>query len=330
MPAACGSTNCAKADFEQQKTTVVDDLTTTSRSKGPRVGDNYNYTLKAGWAYALLRTSFSVDVEGGYRGNKRNGRLDYRESRFSQGTGDGEIGDYRSLDDYDNRETIGLGTVAVGHRFNDKGHELSASFYYKYGGGAVEYFQSDLFNLQGEREQGHRAWESEYRITARGNLDYVLPYSKTGKIEAGYQYYSYLEDSKYEMQFWNPETKRFTGATTFTILLISARTSIRSTRFCPRTCARWRSRPASGANIPTPACAVRSPGPAATNGVSRGFRRCTWDIVSRAATGCWFPIRGEPPARSFFTWSPILLSAITIRPRSAIPISVPNTSIRTN
>ena len=115
-----------KSDFEQQKTTVVDDLTTTSRSKGPRVGDNYNYTLKAGWAYALLRTSFSVDVEGGYRGNKRNGRLDYRESRFSQGTGDGEIGDYRSLDDYDNRETIGLGTVAVGHRFNDKGHELSA------------------------------------------------------------------------------------------------------------------------------------------------------------------------------------------------------------
>ena len=176
-----------KSDFEQQKTTVVDDLTTTSRSKGPRVGDNYNYTLKAGWAYALPRTSFSVDVEGGYRGNKRNGRLDYRESRFSQGTGDGEIGDYRSLDDYDNRETIGLGTVAVGHRFNDKGHELSASFYYKYGGGAVEYFQSDLFNLQGEREQGHRAWESEYRITARGNLDYVLPYSKTGKIEAGYQ-----------------------------------------------------------------------------------------------------------------------------------------------
>lgn len=198
-----------KSDFEQQKTTVVDDLTTTSRSKGPRVGDNYNYTLKAGWAYALPRTSFSVDVEGGYRGNKRNGRLDYRESRFSQGTGNGEIGDYRSLDDYDNRETIGLGTVAVGHRFNDKGHELSASFYYKYGGGAVEYFQSDLFNLQGEREQGHRAWESEYRITARGNLDYVLPYSKTGKIEAGYQYYSYLEDSKYEMQFWNPETKTF-------------------------------------------------------------------------------------------------------------------------
>lgn len=37
----------------------------------------------------------------------------------------------------------------------------------------------------------------------------MLPYSKTGKIEAGYQYYSYLEDSKYEMQFWNPETKTF-------------------------------------------------------------------------------------------------------------------------
>lgn len=296
-----------KSDFEQQKTTVVDDLTTTSRSKGPRVGDNYNYTLKAGWAYALPRTSFSVDVEGGYRGNKRNGRLDYRESRFSQGTGNGEIGDYRSLDDYDNRETIGLGTVAVGHRFNDKGHELSASFYYKYGGGAVEYFQSDLFNLQGRtraraprlgirvphhgpRKPGLRAAVQQDRED-RGRLPVLL-------LPGGQQVRNAVLESRDEnvllarrhlQYFLFPRERQF-----------GLRDSVRE----PARAGDPGRRP--GANIPTPACAVRSPGPAATNGVSRGFRRCTWDIRFRAATGCWFPIRGRTTRPQLFYMEPYI------------------------
>ena len=36
------------------------------------------------------------------------------------------------------------------------------SFYLKYGGNAMEYFQSDLFNKNNEREKGHRAWEDEH------------------------------------------------------------------------------------------------------------------------------------------------------------------------
>lgn len=32
------------------------------------------------------------------------------------------------------------------HKFNDKGHNLSGSFFLKYGGDALEYFQSDLFD----------------------------------------------------------------------------------------------------------------------------------------------------------------------------------------
>ena len=78
------------------------------------------------------------------------------------------------------------------------------SFYLKYGGNAMEYFQSDLFNKNNEREKGHRAWEDEHRWTVRGNLDYIYPYSKTGRIEGGYQYFSYLEDGDYTMHFWDP------------------------------------------------------------------------------------------------------------------------------
>lgn len=197
-----------KSDFDQEKTTIIDGVTTVSHSKGPRVGQYYNYVLQAGWYYATPRTTVSIDAEGGYGGNKRNGNLRYGEKRYVGGTLT-EEGAFRSKDDYDNDQTIGMGNVFFEHRFNERGHKLSAGLYYKYGGNALEYFFSDLFNGQGEREQGHRAWESEHRITERANLDYVWPYSPSGKLEAGYQYYSYLEDGDYKMQFWDPEGKVF-------------------------------------------------------------------------------------------------------------------------
>lgn len=199
-----------KSDFNQEKTTIVADTSTVSSSDGPRKSNNFNYSLKAGWFYTLPQTTFNVDLEGGYGGRTRSGTLDYLEDRLLISTGNTfEKGDYISYDDYDLHETYYQGTVGFAHKFNDKGHDLSGSFYLKYGGDAMEYFQSDLFDKQGERQQGHRAWEDEHRWTTRGNLDYIYPYRQTGRIESGYQYFSYLEDGDYSMQFWNPAKKEF-------------------------------------------------------------------------------------------------------------------------
>ena len=77
---------------------------------------------------------------------------DYKEPRSVAG-GSPVTEDYRSIDDYDNDENIGLGSLAVQHKFNDKGHELSGSAYYKYGGHALEYFFNDLMSLEGQRQQ---------------------------------------------------------------------------------------------------------------------------------------------------------------------------------
>lgn len=197
-----------KSHFEQEKTTIVADTATTSHSKGPRESNNQDYSLKAGWSYTLPKTVLSVDLQGGYGGRLRKGDLDYTEVRSAQGT-EFEKGDYYSRDDYDLHETYYQGTIAADHKFNEQGHRLTASFYLKYGGNAMEYFQSDLYNKNNEREQGHRAWEDEHRWTVRGNLDYIYPYSKTGRLEGGYQYFSYLEDGDYSMQFWSPEKKEF-------------------------------------------------------------------------------------------------------------------------
>lgn len=197
-----------KSDFDQEKTTIVADTATTSHSNGPRESNNFNYSLKAGWMYTLPHTTFNADLEGGYGGRTRNGDLDYMEERVVDKK-PFENGDYNSRDDYDLHETYFQGNVGFDHKFNDQGHQLTGSFYLKYGGNAMEYFQSDLFNKNNEREQGHRAWEDEHRWTVRGNLDYLYPYSKTGHIEAGYQYFSYLEDGDYSMQFWSPEKQEF-------------------------------------------------------------------------------------------------------------------------
>lgn len=197
-----------KSHFDQEKTTIVSDVATTSHSKGPRESNNQDYSLKAGWSYSLPKTLLSVDLQGGYGGRLRKGDLDYTEVRSTDGTVL-EKGDYYSRDDYDLHETYYQGTIGADHKFNDEGHRLTASFYLKYGGDAMEYFQSDLYNKNNEREQGHRAWEDEHRWTVRGNLDYIYPYSKTGRLEGGYQYFSYLEDGDYSMQFWSPEKKEF-------------------------------------------------------------------------------------------------------------------------
>jgi len=197
-----------KSDFNQQKTTIVSDTSTMSHSDGPRKSNNFNYSLKTGMLYSLPKTTLNADLEGGYGGRKREGDLDYREERSADGKVF-ETGDYFSRDYYKLDETYFQGSVGADHKFNDKGHQLTGSFYAKYGGDALEYFQSDLYDRSNVRQQGHRAYEDEYRWTIRGNADYILPYRSTGRLEAGYQYFSYLEDGDYSMEFWDPVKKEF-------------------------------------------------------------------------------------------------------------------------
>lgn len=196
-----------ESSFNQDKTTIIDDLTTISRSDGPRESNNFNYSLKAGYVYSLPSTTLNLDFEGGYGGRTRSGDLDYKE--VIKSNGDEESGDYFSRDEYDLHETYFQGNVGFDHQFHKKGHQLTGNFYLKYGGDALEYFQSDLFDKNNVRQQGHRAWEDEHRWTVRTNLDYVFPYSESGRLEAGHQYFSYLEDGDYRMDFWDPERQVF-------------------------------------------------------------------------------------------------------------------------
>lgn len=197
-----------KSEYEQQTTMILEDKTTVLKGEGPHEGNKYNYSLRGGWELELPKTTLSIDVEGGHGGRTHNGDLLYRETRIVNGEQSAPIL-YNNNNDFENSEDFGLGNVRFEHRFNDKGHLLSASAYYKYGGNSLEYSYNELTDMQGNRQDGMCYYEAEFRKTIRGNIDYVLPLYNKGKLEAGYQYYSYLEDGDYELEWWNPETGLF-------------------------------------------------------------------------------------------------------------------------
>ena len=107
-------------------------------------------------------------------GRTRNGDLDYKEKRLAEGITFGE-GDYYSRDDYDLHEAYFPGTIGFDHKFDDKGHQLTGSFYLKYGGNAMEYFQSDLFNKNNERERDIVPGKMNIRWTVQGQSGLYLP-----------------------------------------------------------------------------------------------------------------------------------------------------------
>lgn len=197
-----------KSDYEQSKETLINDTTNYNVATGKRVGRNYNYSLKTSLGYEWDKSSIQLDLEGGHRGSGYDGNLNYRED---VSTGGQQISStkYRSRDYKDLYETFLSANVGFEHNFDREGQKLSGSFFATYGGNAMELFESDLFNQTEQRQRGHRARESEYRWTMRGDLSYVHPFGKEGKWESGYQYNMYMEDGDYRINMWNPQQQQF-------------------------------------------------------------------------------------------------------------------------
>lgn len=196
-----------KSDFDQTKTTIMDGITTVSNSHGPRIGIRKRYSGKLGYEYDNRRTSFKIEGEVGYTDREKRGDMDYSDHR--QGGGGDTRANYNSFDVYTISENIAIGTVAFAHKFNDKGHQISASYYVKYDWGALEYYESNMYDNNHMRVEGQIGYEKEHRWNNRGNIDYVLPYSSTGKIEAGYQHTWYVEDGDYSIKFWDKEAQEY-------------------------------------------------------------------------------------------------------------------------
>ena len=197
------------SDFDQLKKITINDTLTTTHSSGKRKGYNENYSLRSGFDLYRKNTTWTVTAEGGYRGSHSGGKLHYEDTYKSL------ITDIITTESLDGSDFVSLyewflrGDAGFDHRFQKAGHKITGSFFAMYGGDAMEYFQTDLYNMQGGREQGHKAWEDEYRVTSRGTLDYVNPFSDKNKLEAGYHFNRYTENGDYTIDLYNPQTGRF-------------------------------------------------------------------------------------------------------------------------
>jgi outer membrane receptor protein involved in Fe transport len=197
-------------DFDQLKHINIDDTLTTTHATGERKSFVDLYALRSGVDLYGDKTTWSAALESRYRVRNRSGRLHYEDTYLSNTTG------VETNASYDGRDYVRLhdltlrGDVGFDHRFSDNGHSLTGSFFAFYEHDALEFFYTDLFDMSGHRVQGHRAWEYEYRFTAQGNLDYVVPLKgSAGKLEAGYYFFTYTEDGDYTIDIYSPAQGAF-------------------------------------------------------------------------------------------------------------------------
>ena len=195
-----------RSDFKQDNMTLNNGRSVALNADGPHKGNKLNRSVKAGWSMELPSTSLEISAEGGHGGRTHDGDMVYTEI-ITEANSSADSTLHINNNDFENTEDYGAGNISLEHHFKKEGHDISASYYYKYGGNSLEKSYNEINDMRGNRLDGMCYYEAEFRKTMRGNLDYTLPIKDKGKLEAGYQYNSYLEDGDFAMEWWNPSSQ---------------------------------------------------------------------------------------------------------------------------
>ncbi len=196
-----------KSDFRQEKTTLVDNVETRSLSDGKRWSRNGTYTARTGWQYADDRHhNLSLDMLCGTTSNWRGGDMDYQETK--------DNGLLSLVSNYDSHDRYNLRKNLFQTSFDytwtlSKHHQLALNNRFRYDWYSIEYTESNMFTPQGARYEGTRGYEEEHHWDCDANLAYRFLYSKTGRLEAGYQYTTYSEHGGYKIKYWNRPAQDF-------------------------------------------------------------------------------------------------------------------------
>ena len=197
-----------KSDFGQQKTTIVDDYTTTSDADGTRHSNNASYIGRFGWEYGSRRHRLSLEFQGGDTKNARGGDMGYYEHRM-QGTNVINDAFYDSHDRYSNEKQLAQLLADYSFRLNERGDRISITGRLRYDWYALEYTESNMFDTTGARYEGTRGYEKEHHWDFDGSAVYEMNYREQGKLEIGYQYTSYSEHGDYNITYWDRAAQDF-------------------------------------------------------------------------------------------------------------------------
>lgn len=191
-----------KSDFEQSKTTIVDDFVTTSDADGIRHSNNSSYIGRVGWEYSRGGHDLNVEFQSGDTKTARGGDMSYYEHRMQ---GDALLNDnlYDSHDRYSNEKSLAQLSTDYTVRLNERGDRLAVTGRLRYDWYALEYTESNMFDTSGERYEGTRGYEKEHHWDFDGGVSYLLKYREQGSLEVGYQYTSYSEHGGYNIKYWD-------------------------------------------------------------------------------------------------------------------------------
>ncbi len=191
-----------KSDFEQSKTTIVDDFVTTSDADGIRHSNNSSYIGRVGWEYSRGGHDLNVEFQSGDTKTARGGDMSYYEHRMQ---GDALLNDnlYDSHDRYSNEKSLAQLSTDYTVRLNERGDRLAVTGRLRYDWYALEYTESNMFDTAGERYEGTRGYEKEHHWDFDGGVSYLLNYREQGSLEVGYQYTSYSEHGGYNIKYWD-------------------------------------------------------------------------------------------------------------------------------
>ena len=197
-----GSEKRGKSDFDQTKTTIVDDYVTTSKADGIRESNNASYIGRVGWELGKNGHSLLVELQGGMTKTGRGGEMLYDEHRMK---GDIVLNDnlYNSKDGISNEKQLAQIATDYVWKINERGDKFAITGRLRYDWYALEYTESNMFDMSGERYEGTRGYESEHHWDFDGTMSYQLNYREGGKAEVGYQYTSYSEHGDYNIKYWD-------------------------------------------------------------------------------------------------------------------------------
>ena len=196
-----------KSQFEQEKQTASPNLSqgggngrVTSYADGTRFRDFRTYIGQGGYEFNNGWHRFNIDLQGGRTINPRGGDMMY-ESTGSP-----------LLDSHDRYKlTKKLFQTAIDYtwKLNERGDEINVSNRFRYDRFSEEYTESNMFDLNGARQEGTRGYETEHHWDCDGAFSYKLHYRQTGTLELGYQYTTYSEHGDYRICYWDLPSQSF-------------------------------------------------------------------------------------------------------------------------
>ena len=197
-----------KSLFEQEKKTSAKGTTVTSYADGTRFRDFRTYIGQGGYEFNDGWHRLNIDLQGGRTINPRGGDMTYKS--LSQPSPEGKGLDIEEAHDrYKLTKKLFQTAIDYTWKLNERGDEININNRFRYDRFSEEYTESNMFDLNGARQEGTRGYETEHHWDCDGALSYKLHYRQTGILEVGYQYTTYSEHGDYRICYWDLPQQAF-------------------------------------------------------------------------------------------------------------------------